>query len=133
MSSFVVDTHAFVWYLLNPARLSQAARDAFTLAATRGDRIYIPAIVLVEFCYLIDKGKFAPADLDALVVAISGPTSGFVIAPLDQQTALNVRDIDRMTVPDMPDRVIAATALSLGLPLLTRDRKIRASNVVTIW
>jgi predicted nucleic acid-binding protein len=33
----------------------------------------------------------------------------------------------------MPDRIIAATALSLGLPLVTRDGKIRASNVITIW
>jgi len=29
--------------------------------------------------------------------------------------------------------VIAATALALGLPLVTRDGKIRAANIQTIW
>ncbi len=33
----------------------------------------------------------------------------------------------------MPDRIIAATALHLGLPLVTRDHRIRASSVTTIW
>jgi PIN domain nuclease of toxin-antitoxin system len=133
MTGVVVDTHAFVWYFLDPRRLSQTARDAFDQAAAKGDRIFIPAIVLVEICYLVDKGRWRPEDLDTLVATLNDPNSGFVVAPLDQQTALSVRDIDRSVVPDMPDRIIAATALSLGLPLITRDGKIRASNVVTIW
>ena len=33
----------------------------------------------------------------------------------------------------MPDRIIAATALHLGLPLISRDRKIQLSSVNTIW
>jgi predicted nucleic acid-binding protein len=33
----------------------------------------------------------------------------------------------------MPDRIIAATALYLGVPLVTRDGKIRAADVETIW
>jgi PIN domain nuclease of toxin-antitoxin system len=133
MTGVVVDTHAFIWYLLDPGRLSQTARDALADASAKGDRIFIPAIVLVEICYLVDKGKWGPQDLDTLVDALNDANSGFVIAPLDQQTALWVRNVDRSTVPDMPDRIIAATALSLGLPLITRDGKIRASNVITIW
>jgi PIN domain nuclease of toxin-antitoxin system len=39
----------------------------------------------------------------------------------------------RNEVPDLPDRVIAATALALRLPLATRDREIRASGIETIW
>jgi predicted nucleic acid-binding protein len=33
----------------------------------------------------------------------------------------------------MPDRIIAATALHLGLPLVTRDLRIQASGIPTIW
>jgi predicted nucleic acid-binding protein len=37
-------------------------------------------------------------------------------------------------VPDMPDRIIAATALNLNLPLVTHDHKILATSVIqTIW
>jgi hypothetical protein len=33
----------------------------------------------------------------------------------------------------MPDRIIAATALMIGAPVISRDRKIRASIITTIW
>jgi PIN domain nuclease of toxin-antitoxin system len=37
-------------------------------------------------------------------------------------------------VPEMPDRIIAATALHLNCPLVTRDHKIRAfKDIITIW
>jgi predicted nucleic acid-binding protein len=41
--------------------------------------------------------------------------------------------VQRDEVADMPDRIIAATALALGVPLFSRDRKIRESQVLTIW
>jgi PIN domain nuclease of toxin-antitoxin system len=33
----------------------------------------------------------------------------------------------------MPDRIIAATAVSLQVPIISRDGYIRASAVQTIW
>jgi predicted nucleic acid-binding protein len=33
----------------------------------------------------------------------------------------------------MPDRIIAATALTLGLPLVTRDGALRQLDIETIW
>ena len=33
----------------------------------------------------------------------------------------------------MPDRTIAATALHLGLPLISRDRKIQLAGLQMIW
>jgi PIN domain nuclease of toxin-antitoxin system len=33
----------------------------------------------------------------------------------------------------MPDRIIAATGLIMGLPVISRDRKIQSSIVTTIW
>jgi predicted nucleic acid-binding protein len=47
--------------------------------------------------------------------------------------AAAVELIDRNVVPDLPDRVIAATALSSRVALVSRDGKIRASQVRTIW
>jgi predicted nucleic acid-binding protein len=41
--------------------------------------------------------------------------------------------IPREEVPGMPDRIIAATGLHLGVPVLSRDRKIRAARLETIW
>jgi len=44
-----------------------------------------------------------------------------------------MRRVDRAQVPDLPDRSIAATAVHFGVPLISRDRKIRSSSVPTIW
>lgn len=41
---------------------------------------------------------------------------------------------DTHTFIEMPDRIIAATALYLNFPLITRDHKIQAlQNIQTIW
>ena len=44
-----------------------------------------------------------------------------------------MKAIVRQEVPDLPDRVIAATALQLSVPVVSRDGRIRASSVQTIW
>ncbi len=45
-----------------------------------------------------------------------------------------IRQIPSETMPEMPDRIIAATSLSLNLPLVTRDLKIQSlTNLKTIW
>jgi PIN domain nuclease of toxin-antitoxin system len=41
--------------------------------------------------------------------------------------------VSRDEVPDLPDRIVAATAAALRVPLISRDGKIRASQIQTIW
>jgi len=36
-------------------------------------------------------------------------------------------------IPDMPDRIIAATAVHLNVPIISRDGKIKLSDLDTIW
>jgi predicted nucleic acid-binding protein len=55
------------------------------------------------------------------------------VAALDRDVAGALSDVPRDAVPDMPDRIIAATAVTLGLPLVTRDGKIAQSGVQTVW
>jgi predicted nucleic acid-binding protein len=65
---------------------------------------------------------------------LNEPNPSLVVVPIDLTISLAIQNIDRNTVPDMPDRIIAATALHLNLPLVTRDRQIQAErSIVTIW
>jgi PIN domain nuclease of toxin-antitoxin system len=133
MSDAVTDTHGLIWYLEDSPRLSPAARDIFD-ACDRGESVvYLPTICLVEIVYLQEKGR-VPADLKAeLDTALQAGTSGLVLADLTAEIADTVVRVPRTDVPDMPDRIIAATALYLGLPLISRDRKIQLAGVNTIW
>lgn len=83
--------------------------------------------------YLVEKGTIAETDFHFVINLISDPFSSLHLAPLDFDVAKTVGSIARSTVPDMPDRVIAASALALGLPLITCDHKIIASGINTIW
>ena len=133
MAAVVADTHAAVWYLLNTKNLSSNAQRAMDDAAKAGDPVYVSSISLVEVVYLVEKGKLPLVVLDRLITALSEPNSGFLIAPIDLPVVLAIRQISRDMVPDMPDRIIAATALHLGLPLVTRDSEIAKTGIKTIW
>lgn len=133
MSSLVVDTHTAIWYLANSPKLSPKAPSAIDDAIQAGNSIYLAAISSVEVIYLVEKGNLPPVALERLQNALNDPGSSFVLAPLDLAVAWSVRHIPRDAIPDMPDRIIAATAMTLGLPLVTRDHKIRAADIETIW
>jgi PIN domain nuclease of toxin-antitoxin system len=133
MNGVVADTHASIWFLGGSVSLSAAARAAMVGAVQSGGAIVVASITLVEVAYLIEKARIAATMFDQITQALSNPASGFVLAPLDLPVAEALRLVPRDDVPDMPDRIIAATALHLGLPLVSRDRKIQASAIQTIW
>jgi PIN domain nuclease of toxin-antitoxin system len=133
VSSVVADTHAIVWYLSGSDRLSAPALAALEDAIQACDTIYLAAISLVEIIYLTEKGRLPEGALRRLENALTAADSGLTMYPLDQAVAWSVRRISRDRIPDMPDRIIAATALTLGLPLITRDAAIRAAGVETVW
>jgi len=133
MSALVADTHTAVWYLLNDARLSLSAREALDAASAAGNPIFVSAISVVELFYLAEKGRVPLAALQRLRTALADPLSGFVVADVNLDVADAIAAIPREAVPDLPDRVIAATACALRVPLVTRDRQIRAASVETIW
>ena len=133
MPALVVDTHAIVWYLAGDNRLSRAANEALEAATQAGEAIYVPAICLVELTYLVEKGRLPVDARNRLIEAIDDPESPPRLAPMDRAVVEAVTRVSRTEVPDLPDRIIAATALALGLSVISRDARIRASQVLCIW
>ena len=133
MSAIVADTHGIVWYLGASPNLSPAADAAMNQAEVNGDAIYIASITVVEVVYLVEKGRLPLIALTSLLQAIQSPFSSVAVVALDYDVAYTMQRVPRSVVPDMPDRIIAATALYLNLPLVTRDHKIQAAQIVTIW
>ncbi len=133
MPNAVTDTHALIWYLQNDARLSAAAGRYFDECEYDGGRIYVPSICVVEMIYLSEKGRISVDTLTKLLDELAASDTIFEVSGLSLSVALKMREISREAVPDMPDRIIAATASHLRVPLMSRDRKIQLSGVETVW
>jgi PIN domain nuclease of toxin-antitoxin system len=131
--SAVLDTHTVLWYLENSKELSAVARTTIEEAVREARDVQISAISLIETVYLAERGRLPLNALERLRSALNDPNSGLFIAPVDAGVADALPNISRDVVPDMPDRIIAATALHLGLPLVTRDRRLQAAGIQTIW
>jgi PIN domain nuclease of toxin-antitoxin system len=129
----VLDTHAAVWYLLDAKSLSQAVFSLIDGATASGRPTYISAVTLVEVVYLVERRRIAADAFEKFVAELKQEEPAFTVVPLDTEVASVLRRIPRDVIPDMPDRIIAATALYLGLPLVTRDRRIQSAGITTIW
>lgn len=133
MASVVLDTHSAIWYLEGSPRLSVGALAAIRAALAAGDLVFVSAVTIVELTYLVEKGRFPPTLLDQLFAELRKPSPELVVAPLDLTTADVLRTIPGSLIRDMPDRMIAATAVALGLPLVSCDKQIQTSGIAVIW
>lgn len=131
--SAILDTHTALWSVFDRKRISQKALQAIRRSVSAGKPLLVSAISLVETIYLVERGRIPPEAFRKLEATLRDPASGLVVAPVDEDVAEAVFRIPRQTVPDMPDRIIAATALRHDLPLLTRDTRIQAAGIKTIW
>jgi PIN domain nuclease of toxin-antitoxin system len=132
--SIVADTHTIIWYLRSPEKLSVNAVTSLDNALNNGESIFISAISLVEMNYLVEKNRIPTSSLEQLLQLIDDPLVKLVVVPLDTPVAKAFTQISREIVPEMGDRIIAATALYLSLPLVTKDHKIsNLLNIQTIW
>lgn len=132
--NIVADTHTIIWYLRSPEKLSTNAVNALDNAFNNGESIFISAISLVEMNYLVEKNRIPTSSLEQLLQLIDDPLVNLFAIPLDTHVAKAFTQIPREIVPEMGDRIIAATSLYLDLPLVTKDHKIQnLSNIQTIW
>ena len=129
----VADTHAVIWYLAGDPRLSDTARSFVDSAAQDGDEIGISAITLVEMVYLVEKGRIPAQRFSQLAATLDEQNTVFVELSINLQVARAVTHISVEQMPDMPDRIIAATAVYLNVPVISRDKRIVLSNVKSIW
>ncbi|MCD6336278.1 MAG: VapC toxin family PIN domain ribonuclease [Candidatus Latescibacteria bacterium] len=87
----------------------------------------------MELVYLQGKRRIPTDVRTQLHVELQANTSNLVLADLTVGIVDTLVRVPRSVVPDMPDRIIAATALHLNLPLISRYRKIQLSSVTIIW
>jgi len=129
----VLDTHALIWWLNDPSALGNSAQQAIA-AAVASSSVRVSCISSWEIALLAERGrlKLALDVSDWLCRCEKLPFLSFV-------SVNNAIAVASVRLPDFPysdpaDRIIAATALSLGAPLVTKDDRLRSyPHLRTIW
>jgi len=127
----LLDTHAWLWRLLGPERLSEAAEQAIS---SPGSELFLSPISTWEALILARKGRLSlspsPAEwvLDAL--RRSSPTA----VPLTHGIAVRSEGLEGFRSEDPADRFLVATALEHGLTVVSADQAMHAFEpVATLW
>lgn len=128
----LVDTHVVAWLAFDPARLSRRARTAIDRGRREGEGIAVSAISLLELAVMAKKGRIhLDIPLESFLQEVE---SRFVVLPLDGRVCAKAVDLPAAYPDDPADRLMGATGLVCGLPLLTADRAIRRAGALrTIW
>lgn len=125
----LLDTHIWIWGLLDASRLSPRVRD---LLRSESSELWLSSISIWEFTLLVEKGRIElERDVDSWL------DRAFEIAPMREAPLSHaiVRTLGSIYTPhtDPADRFLAATAAALDLDLVTADEQLlRGSGYRTI-
>jgi PIN domain nuclease of toxin-antitoxin system len=129
----LLDTHTLLWWVNDPTTLSNPAIKSID-AAVMSKSVHVSCISSWEIALLVERGRLRLAlDVrDWISRCEALPFLTFV-------SVSNAIAIESVRLPDFPyadpaDRIIAATALSLGALMVTKDDKLRNYPYLkTIW
>jgi PIN domain nuclease of toxin-antitoxin system len=133
---YLLDTHAWIWSVLDHPRLSERARATLS-AVPEQERVGIAAISLKEAAWHLARGRIAVAESFGpwpLWLRAASTSARIEVLPLTADVAIESEQLGEAFPPDPADCLIAATARVHELTLITSDRSIRRSEVVpTLW
>lgn len=130
----VLDTHAWVWWISDPASLPAQARRAIgeSLDATRPVHVY--TISTWEVALLVARGRLELKMDVRDWVARAEEAPEIVFVPIGNRIALRAVHLEDFAHRDPADRLIVATALDLGARLVTSDERLRGyAPLYAIW
>jgi PIN domain nuclease of toxin-antitoxin system len=128
MKEYVLDTHAFVWWVARPKRLGRAAARALRAVDAGRARAWLPSMIAVELILLHEAGRrsWSIADLEA--ATRRNPEVRILPHDLAQATEFALL----ASLRDPFDRIIVAAARATERALITADGMIAASGLVPV-
>ena len=125
MARVVADTHALLWMLKGTLRERSSSGADAVEQALDAKALFVSIGSFLDLRYLVDSGRVAERALDDARTIVG--RDAFTVVPLDLRVLDKMAAVPREKVPDPFDRIIAATALTLDLPLVSADEDIQAA------
>jgi PIN domain nuclease of toxin-antitoxin system len=130
LSTVLLDSHVLHWLSAEPYRLSEAAADAVQGA----DELAVAAITWLELAWLAKHERIlVSVPLRSWLEALAAEVRTVGITPAVAATAV---ELPSSFPRDLADRLIYATAIEMGWPLITKDHALLAHpypRPVAIW
>ena len=129
----VLDTHAWVWWLTVPERLSRKTQRLIERNLAESN-LRISSISVWEIAMLVARGRLSFAIDFPSWLNEATSVSGTKFHPVDNSVAYQAVNLPGNFHADPADRMIVATALALDAALISGDQKIQDySYVKVVW
>ena len=129
---YLLDTHILLWWLRADDRLSAGHRAALEAEVTHQRPLAISVFTLWEIAMLASRGRMTvQGSLDRLIGDLE-TNPALSVLPLSARVVLDSLRLGEKFPRDPADHLIAATARTHGLTLVTADERIVNSGVVPI-
>ena len=125
LSAVLLDTHAWVWGLMDPRRLGESARAT----VEQSDLVYVSPISVYEVTQKVRLGRW-PEITPHIEVLVADEQA--LSAPLTRQIAARAGLLD-WAHRDPFDRLIAATAIEVGCRLVSKDEEFDELRQTPGW
>jgi PIN domain nuclease of toxin-antitoxin system len=125
----LLDTHTLIWAKISPASLSRQVAEI--MADPRND-IFVSAATAWEIATKVRLGKLPGADSLERDFLKTMEDSGYTLLPIEAESSLRA---GRLIADhgDPFDRIIAAQALAMDIPVLSTDTKLDLFGVRRLW
>ena len=131
--NFLIDTHTFLWSVMDPDRLGTKARD---ILQETDQRIFVSVISLWEISLKVALGKLSLINILPEQLLESANQLNFETLPLSASEAATFYKLPKIGHKDPFDRLIIWQAIQNKMPLISKDKSFteyKISGLKLIW
>lgn len=126
---YLLDTHAFLWFISNDNRLSKKAN---ALIRDRSNELYFSSASAWEISIKAGLGRLSIKDEMESFLLDQLSENGILSMPITIPHAAYISKLPEIH-KDPFDRILVAQSIIEEMPLISRDRTVKKYDVNVLW
>jgi PIN domain nuclease of toxin-antitoxin system len=130
---YLLDTHVWIWWNMNPDKLSQKVLSAIS-RSEHYTELLLSAISIWEFCKLLEKKRLSISCEPFQWIEQALELPKFRLVALTPSIAYHSTILPQPFHEDPADQIIAATAREENAVLISKDERLRKyGQLKSLW